>query len=39
MDITGGVIPKIKKLFITFMMEISPYFEAEKVPLFSKNLI
>jgi hypothetical protein len=37
MDLTG-VIAKINPFFINFT-EISPYFEAEKVPLFCKNLI
>jgi hypothetical protein len=37
MDFTG-VIAKINPLFIIFM-EISPYFETEKLPLFRKNLV
>jgi hypothetical protein len=39
MDFTG-VIAKINPIVIIFIfMEISPYYEAEKVPLFRKNLV
>jgi hypothetical protein len=37
MDLTG-VIDKINLYFIIFM-EISLYFEAEKLPLFRKNFV
>jgi hypothetical protein len=37
MDITG-VIAKINTFFIIFT-EVSPYFEAEKVTLFRKNIV